>query len=293
MVNGSDGFVNGQERIIWQQTVPVIYQRDYYFSAWAMNLTSGNPAKLQFQINGVPVGSILDLNTLPKPTTEAQVDISNWGRFYNTSLWTPPVGVTQAVIKIVNLNHAASGNDFGLDDISFGLMGSIPDASSAKANGGGTVCVGDNVKFAANKLHGGLPPYTYQWTDPDNNVFSTDSTAYIYNAQVTNSGNYTLVVTDQHGCQSVPAITALIVNPFPVTPIAASVDRSAICSGDAGTINLSATGGSGTTLQWFAADTTTGIPIGTASPLNISSPLISTTYYARWITGCGNSYLNL
>ena len=290
MVNGADGKVNGQERVIWQQTVPVLYQRDYYFSAWAMNLTSGNNAKLQFEINGQKVGSILDLNLLPKPTTEAQVDISNWGRFYNTGLWTPPAGVTQAIIKIVNLNHYASGNDFGLDDISFGLMGSIPDASSANANGGGTICEGANIKFSANNLHGGLPPYTYEWKDPNDNVFSIDSTAYIYNAQVTNSGNYTLIVTDDHGCQSAPAITPVSVIPYPIAPTTATVNRPTICSGDAGTITLSIQGGSGTTLEWYVDDcASTGPSLGSTSPLTISSPLITTTYYARWITDCGTS----
>ena len=33
---------------------------------------------------------------------------------------------TSAIIRIINLEHAAGGNDFGLDDISFGTLAAVP-----------------------------------------------------------------------------------------------------------------------------------------------------------------------
>jgi len=290
MVNGS----NDIPRVIWQQTVPVIYQRDYYFSAWAMNLTSSNNARLRFEINGVQVGSILDLSGSPKINNEANIDLSNWDRFYNTSLWTPPSGITQAIIRIINLNtNPAGGNDFGLDDISFGLLASIPDASSASANGGGTVCTGDALNFSVSNLHGGTPPYSYLWTGP--NLFNeTISNPSIPNAQPVNSGDYTLVVTDANGCTSAPVIKNVVVNSYPVEATSASVDRPDICAGDAGFITLSVPDGNGITLQWFSDDCgVSGPSVGTTTypvaSLTIPAPPSTTSYYARWETACGIS----
>lgn len=71
-------------------------------------------------------------------------------------------------------------------------------------------------------------------------------------------------------------------------PVSASTDRNDICSDDAGTITLSATGGSGTTLQWFSGSCD-GAPIGTGNDLAIASPEASTTYFARWENSCGQS----
>jgi hypothetical protein len=71
-------------------------------------------------------------------------------------------------------------------------------------------------------------------------------------------------------------------------PTSAASDPNSLCTGDAGTISLSATGGSGTTLRWFN-DSCGGTSIGTGNPLVIASPTATTTYYARWENSCGIS----
>jgi gliding motility-associated-like protein len=80
--------------------------------------------------------------------------------------------------------------------------------------------------------------------------------------------------------------------PAAVAPVSASSDRTGFCADDPGNITLSATGGSGTTLNWFSASCG-GTPIGAGSGLNnsitISSPTVTTTYYARWENLCGVS----
>ena len=69
--NAPDNFmiVNGygNTAVIWEQTVNVMPNTDYYFSAWAMNLNNYGPfARLQFEVNGVPVGTIADLAYPPQ-----------------------------------------------------------------------------------------------------------------------------------------------------------------------------------------------------------------------------------
>jgi subtilisin-like proprotein convertase family protein/nitrous oxidase accessory protein NosD len=87
-------------------------------------------------------------------------------------------------------------------------------------------------------------------------------------------------------CQSV----TVTVNPAPVAPTSASSDVSSYCAtAIPGGITLTASGGSGDTLEWFTVSCG-GTPVGTGSPLAIAAPSVTTTYYARWSsTLCGNS----
>jgi len=94
---------------------------------------------------------------------------------------------------------------------------------------------------------------------------------------------------------SSPSITGTNSNSFeislytpPTAPTSALTSRDNFCEDDGGTIDLSVTGGSGTTLSWYTSSCG-GTLIGTGSPLNIASPSSTTTYYARWEHACGNS----
>ncbi|MEO5889296.1 MAG: hypothetical protein ABIQ31_03545, partial [Ferruginibacter sp.] len=80
IVNGSTVPIGSpsRQRIIWQQTVKVLPNTNYYFSAYAMNINSNSPAQLQFEVNGVLVGTVADLNIAPKPADEASVNLNNW-----------------------------------------------------------------------------------------------------------------------------------------------------------------------------------------------------------------------
>ena len=114
-----------------------------------MNLNPGNPATLQFEVNGVLVGTSADLNLAPKPAAEADVSLSNWVQFYSTSDWNSGSS-TSAVLRIRNLNTIQAGNDFGIDDISFATLAPIPISISLPANIG--VCQGQTFSFLHPKL---------------------------------------------------------------------------------------------------------------------------------------------
>jgi hypothetical protein len=74
----------------------------------------------------------------------------------------------------------------------------------------------------------------------------------------------------------------------PVAPTSLATDRNGFCSTDSGQITLSATGGSGDTLRWYTGSCE-GIALGTGATIVIDSPAVSTTYFARYENGCGNS----
>ena len=81
----------------------------------------------------------------------------------------------------------------------------------------------------------------------------------------------------------------MTVIPAPVAPINAASDVNNFCSDAGGNINLTATGGSGTTLKWYTSSCG-GTLVGSGTPLVLAKPAVTTTYFARWETaGCTSS----
>ena len=55
LVNG-----HGNTLVIWKETVNVLPNTTYYFSAWGMSINNvGHFAKLQFNVNGAQVGTLI------------------------------------------------------------------------------------------------------------------------------------------------------------------------------------------------------------------------------------------
>jgi hypothetical protein len=99
--------VNGDPNagvIVWEQTVTVLPDTDYYFSAYAASNFDTNPAVLNFSINGGAIGSIT-------PSTTP----GDWGLFFAT--WNSGSNTT-ADLALVNENTIREGNDFSLDGVS-------------------------------------------------------------------------------------------------------------------------------------------------------------------------------
>ncbi|MFN8308656.1 MAG: gliding motility-associated C-terminal domain-containing protein [Chitinophagales bacterium] len=109
--SGSGNFmvVNGSatpNSVVWQQTIQVNPGTDYVFGAWVNTVANGNPALLQFSING----------SLLNTPFQAPSSTCNWSQFYAN--WNSGSN-SSATITIVNQNTTLGGNDFGLDDIFF------------------------------------------------------------------------------------------------------------------------------------------------------------------------------
>jgi gliding motility-associated-like protein len=156
--------INGAANLedIWCQTVSVIPNSYYNVSAWVASVNPSSPAILQFSINGNPIGNVINA-----PSSDCI-----WVPFNAT--WNSGSNTT-ATICILNLNTAAGGNDFALDDISMiGLCSAADEveitlyqeqAPEPIIEGPSFLCAGEIGTYTAT-----FPPdppiYTYHWVVP-------------------------------------------------------------------------------------------------------------------------------
>lgn len=91
---------------VWCQTINVVPNETYAFSAFIATVVAENPAILRFRVNGQLIG-----NNFTAPAVNCQ-----WEEFF--ALWNSGNNTT-AQVCINNQNTQQSGNDFALDDISF------------------------------------------------------------------------------------------------------------------------------------------------------------------------------
>ncbi len=174
---GNFMIVNGTgvpNTIVWSQNITVKPGTNYNFSAWVMTLVASSPAKLQFQINGVTIGSVFDAPTATQ----------TWQNFANT--WNSGASTT-ATITILNQNTTLAGNDFGIDDISFiEICGTTqPNLGPDKLLCGvGTVNVDTNVPHTATT--------NINWSDGT----SGSGLGAPYSKTLTAAGTYWVCVQD-------------------------------------------------------------------------------------------------
>ncbi|OYX23894.1 MAG: hypothetical protein B7Z16_01535 [Algoriphagus sp. 32-45-6] len=230
MVNG--GALIGsplRQPVIWRQEVTVEQFTEYYFSAWAMNLNPASNARLQFKINGQLVGTVLDLSTAPEPTSDAEVGLDNWREFRSNPSWSSG-SATTAIIEIVNLNTALGGNDFALDDISFGTLSPFIRLTSAVGTDDSQVVCEDSpivdIEYAVGGgLDGpvvtGLPVgVTATWNGRNLRISGSP----------TEPGEYAYEVFTTGSCQQVRVEGLIVVKDVPDAGTIAS-DQT-VCQGD-------------------------------------------------------------
>ncbi|GAB3283337.1 hypothetical protein GCM10027347_60080 [Larkinella harenae] len=138
----------------------------------------------------------------------------------------------------------------------------------------GTVCIGSTLSLSAS-VSGGTSPFAYAWSGPDGFV-STAQNPGLAATVVTQSGSYSLLVTDANGCSATAITGAVIVNNC--CSLTATAGNSIVaCTG--GTINLAVTVGNSTT-----APVSQPLTYSWAGPngftANIANPLLPATAIA-------------
>ena len=199
---------------VWTEQITVNPNTYYAFSTWVCTLagTSDQVALLQFSINGNQIGNVF---SAPPYTNE-------WRQFYE--LWYSDDSTT-ATITILNQNTVGSGNDFGLDDISFRelVLVGAPECTiyvgsmSATAIADDTeLCEGESTTLHAFPVNGS-GNYTYSWVPA--NTLDNPSSQHPHATPDLGTTTYTCQITDVGWNNTENVSVTIVVHPNKVEPI--------------------------------------------------------------------------
>lgn len=243
--------------VVWEENIQIQHNTNYAFSVWAESISEGNPAQLQFFINGKTIG-IVDTAI----TTTCQ-----WKQFF--ILWNSG-DTTSADISILNLNTDGGGNDFALDDISFAKFSIETDSIHINVSTAPTVsilnkvtaiCQSDSFQLVASGAA------TYRWTP--SNYLSNDT---ISNPIATPLQTTSFVVIGYNalGCSDSDTLD-VTVNSLPFIAI---TKDTGVCNG--GSIGLLVSSTTANTYSWQSQPSLSATNI--SNP--IATPTDTTTYFA-------------
>jgi gliding motility-associated-like protein/uncharacterized repeat protein (TIGR01451 family) len=124
---------------------------------------------------------------------------------YTSNSQNPIVSANATTLMAGNyiLTVTSASGCIGLPVTTSVIVNALPVAS---AGSNSPVCTGNSINLTAQAVAGA----TYAWTGPAGYT-SIVQNPVILSALVTNTGNYTLIVT-ANGCPSVPSVTAVVVN---------------------------------------------------------------------------------
>jgi hypothetical protein len=238
-------------------------------------------------------------NTNIAPVNTANVNIrfsTDGGTTYPTLLASNVANVGSATLIIPNpvstvstnrIRVEAAGNIyFDISDVNFTVTSSpAPAEPTSVIAQPSTICAGSATLLSGNVF---LGTFIVWFSGPSGETF-VGSGSPIAVSPASTTTYYARAFNPSTGFYSNLSLPVTVtVNPLAVAPTSASVNRPFVCVSDPGTITLSATGGSGTALKWYA-NSCGGTSIGADNNLVINSPTVTTTYYARWAGSCGDS----
>jgi hypothetical protein len=279
VVNGK-----GPQLTIWEQTVIIEPNTEYYFSAFAMSLNNAGPfARLQFEVNGTPVGT----EAILAPGVGNNSN-SGWQRFYSDPVWNSGTLSGPIKIRIINNTLSNPGNDFALDDISFGTLKPFIILTSGAGTDSQTVCqdspIEDITYTAGSGILGpevtGLPAgVTPIW----------NGVTLRFSGSPTVSGTFPYTITTIGNCVPATATGTITVRNIPTAGVIAA-DQT-VCTGQNPLAFTSSTAGTGDgtiTYRW-ESNTNLTTPNWTAVPGNPAGatykpPILSATTQYRRIT---------
>ncbi len=258
--------INGHGDVIrvWKETVNVLPNTIYYFSAWAMSLNSaGHYAQLRFSVNGQLVGTTATLTG----HGESNNATDNWIRFYGT--WTSGPTTTTADIYINDLNSDLPGNDFGLDDVSFGTLSTFIRLVSDPGTDEQTPCVNTPItpivysvgSTASGPTITGLPPGL---------TTSFNGVLYTITGTPTTPGSYTYTISTAGTCNQPSTATGTITVKGDQVTLSSGNASPTVCVNDP--VNIGFTlGGTATGIN----TTLTSLPAGFTGTLNGNTYTVS------------------
>ncbi len=230
-----------------------------------------------------PLPESVNVSANPPSVCEGQnVQLSANSATQNVSYkWIYPDGqqVAQANPLIENVNLDDEGTysvvvstQFGCSVQEFVFLDVFdrPDITGASSDAPACALGPVDVNLVATLFPIDPGTYNYLWTGP-NGYASSDAHAVIPNATADDSGTYTLVVTNQDGCSSLPFTVNVAIPEVVATPSAAPQlsDANPFCEGESLTLSIPAYPG-GATAE-YVWNTPSGMMVTSSPSLTLNS----------------------
>ena len=177
----------------------------------------------------------------------ASVTVTSGGTGPFTYLWSPSLSTNDTATGLLPGSHSVTVTDF--NGCTSTISVNVNDNAAPSLNIFSithVTCFGGSDGTASVLATGGVPPYTYLWSNGNTTATATGLSA----------GNYTVVVTGANGCVSSITTSPGISQPPAIT--AAITTTNVSCNGGAnGAASIVASGGTpGYTYQWWPGGTT-------------------------------------
>jgi gliding motility-associated-like protein len=183
----------------------------------------------------------------------ASVSAAGGTPFY-TYNWLPSGGTNQTAVGLSAGSYTVTVTDINGCSTTASITISQPaQALSASATGTPTSCFAGSDGTASVTAIGGTPAYAYNWSP----IGGTGP-----NASGLSPGNYTVLVTDDNGCQANASVT--ITQPAAITASLSTVDPS--CGSMNGSITSMVSGGTGTYTYLWSPGSATSADISGVGP---------------------------
>lgn len=250
-------------------------------------VANGNPCKSlpsdPTTVYVTPLPESVNVSANPPSVCEGQnVQLSANSATQNVSYkWIYPDGqqVAQANPLIENVNLDDEGTysvvvstQFGCSVQEFVFLDVFdrPDITGASSDAPACALGPVDVNLVATLFPIDPGTYNYLWTGP-NGYASSDAHAVIPNATADDSGTYTLVVTNQDGCSSLPFTVNVAIPEVVATPSAAPQlsDANPFCEGESLTLSIPAYPG-GATAE-YVWNTPSGMMVTSSPSLTLNS----------------------
>ena len=204
------------------------------------------PASVNAIVNMLPLAPIVSTNS--PLCSGSSINLTAGTIAGATYSWTGPNGFTSSLQNpsITNAGINASGT-YSVTATVNGCTGAVGNASvtvnqiplAPSVSSNGPLCAGSILNLTASTVAGA----SYSWTGP-NGFTSSIQNPVINNATAANAGSYAATVTVAQ-CTSASAITSVVINSIPLTPVVAV---SPVCVGMS--LNLTASLIPGVTYSW-------------------------------------------
>lgn len=233
------------------------------YNAWHHIVCTYNGSRLKIYQNGVQTGDLAYTGVITNTITNFQI-----GRQAN--------GAGTFIFEGIYDDGRAYNRALNQDEVMALYFNDMVAFSNTP------VCEGNSIQLNSPFIAGA----TYAWTGPNGFTSNQQVPAAITNAQLSNAGVYSLILSNPNGCVSSPQTNTVVVNPLPT---AAVTINDTVCG--SGNAILTASGAPiGGSYAWYTVPVAGSAIVGqTTGTYTINNLTVTDTFYVTIISAAGCS----